>query len=322
MIETGHGRDAARGVPLYSLYGDVRRPTPEMLEGLDVMMVDLQDVGARGYTFAWTMLAVMEACAEKGVPVVVWDRPNPINGADVEGPLLRPDHFSFVGMHEIPIRHGLTLGELARMTKEEKKLDLDLSVRRCPGWRRSFFFEKTGRPWIMPSPNIPGPVTALVYAGMELLEGTNVSEGRGTTRPFEWFGAPFIDSEKLCRKLNSDRLPGVFFRPAAFEPTFDKWRGELCHGAQIHVLEARKYRSVAVAVAVLHTILHEYPREFRFREPPYEYEEQKLPFDILAGGPRLREDLASPASWRDIVRGWEPELKAFRKRREPFLLYR
>ena len=322
MIEVDHSRVtiAGRELPLYSLYGEVRKPTAEMLKGLELMVIDLQDVGARGYTYVWTMLYMLEACGEQGIKVLIIDRPNPIAGEAIEGPLLEKSHFSFVGMHQIPIRHGMTIGELALLMKQEKDLPVDLEVQALDGWQRSYYFDETGLPWIMPSPNIPTLSTALVYPGMELLEGTNLSEGRGTTRPFELFGAPYVDAETLCQSLNRYQLPGVYFRPVAFEPTFDKWQGELCQGAQIHLTDVVEYCPVSTAVTILAEVIRRY-EPFEFLQPPYEYETEKPPFDILAGDDRLRIQLMQGKEPVEIASGWLEGCEAFAKRRQNFLLY-
>ena len=229
-------------IPVYSLYGDHREPTAEMLEGLDVLLVDLQDVGSRYYTFVWTLYLSMRACERCGIAVVVLDRPNPINGVTTEGPVLDPNYKSFVGMHPIPVRHGRTIGELAQQFRDEAFPKCELSVLPMKNWERAMWFDQTGLPWVMPSPNMPTLDTATVYPGMCLFEGTNISEGRGTTRPFEIFGAPFIDAEKLCAELNGLKLPGVFFRENYFQPTFQKFAGQLCGGAQIHVIDRERFQ--------------------------------------------------------------------------------
>ena len=232
-------------IPVYSLYGDHREPTAEMLEGLDVLLVDLQDVGSRYYTFIWTLYLSMRACERCGIAVVVLDRPNPINGVTTEGPVLDPNYKSFVGMHPIPVRHGRTIGELAQQFRDEAFPKCELSVLPMKNWERAMWFDQTGLPWVMPSPNMPTLETATVYPGMCLFEGTNISEGRGTTRPFEIFGAPFIDAEKLCTELNGLKLPGVFFRENYFQPTFQKFAGQLCGGAQIHVIDREQFPAVS-----------------------------------------------------------------------------
>ncbi len=321
MVEVDDSFDSQRQIPIYSLYGKVRRPSKKMLAGIDAMVVDLQDIGTRGYTYVWTMLHTMEACADQGIKVVVIDRPNPINGVDIEGPILQADYFSFVGMHPLPIRHGMTLGELALMLKAEKQLDLELEVKSMPHWQRQYYFEETGYLWVMPSPNIPTPTTALVFPGMELLEGTNLSEGRGTTRPFELFGAPFIDANRLCEQLNAQKLPGVHMRPASFAPTFDKWQGELCHGGQLHITDAGRFQPVRSAIAILHTIIKLHGSDFCFLDPPYEYEEEKQPFDILVGNGSVRAQLLEGTVADTIATSWKAECAEFKKRCRDFLLY-
>jgi len=272
-------------IPVYSLYGEHREPRSEMLEGLDVLLIDLQDVGARYYTFIWTMYLCMRACEKQGVAVVVLDRPNPINGVAVEGPVLDPNYKSFVGMHPIPVRHGKTIGELARQFQDEAFRNCRLSILPIKNWARGMWFDQTGLPWVMPSPNMPTLDTATVYPGMCLLEGTNISEGRGTTRPFEIFGAPFIDAETLCRELNALKLPGVFFREIFFQPTFHKFAGQLCGGAQTHVIDRNQFRPFLTGVEIIRRIRNLYPERFQWKQPPYEYEWKRLPIEVLIGGP-------------------------------------
>src|SRR5712691_7781401 len=238
-------------MPVHSRHGSAREPTAEMLEGLDVLLVDLQDVGARYYTFVWTLFLCLRACATHGLQVVVLDRPNPINGLTTEGPVLDPNYRSFVGLHPLPVRHGLTIGELAQRFRDEAFPNLGLTILAMKNWQREMWFDQTGLPWVMPSPNMPTLDTATVYPGMCLLEGTNISEGRGTTRPFEIFGAPFIDAESFCRELNALRLLGVHFRATWFQPTFQKFAGRLCGGAQLHVLDRNSFRPFATGVEII-----------------------------------------------------------------------
>ena len=300
MIEWEGFEDPLTGLSVYSLYGETRRPTPEMLEDIDTLVVDLQDVGARYYTFIWTLLLCLEACAEAGKRVVVLDRPNPLGGRVLEGPVLDLAFRSFVGMAPIPIRHGLTLGELAVAFRKWFVPAVDLDVVWMEGWRRDMWFDDTGVPWVMPSPNMPTLDTAIVYPGFCLLEGTELSEGRGTTRPFEIFGAPYIDPRRLVQRLEGFDLPGVRFRPLYFEPTFQKHAGKLCGGAQTHVTDRDAFRSVLTAAAVLAAVRELWPQAFRWRRPPYEYEEEKLPFDILAGGTALRLGIDAGRSPSDL----------------------
>jgi uncharacterized protein YbbC (DUF1343 family) len=272
-------------IPVYSLYGENREPTAEMLKGLDILVVDLQDVGSRYYTFVWTLYLSMRACERCGIRVVVLDRPNPINGLTIEGPMLDPNYKSFVGMHPLPVRHGRTIGELAEQFRDEAFPKCEVSVLPMKDWERAMWFDQTGLPWVMPSPNMPTLESATVYPGMCLFEGTNISEGRGTTRPFEIFGAPFIDAEKLCTELNGLKLPGVFFRENYFQPTFQKFAGQLCGGAQIHVIDRESFQSFRVGVEIIEYIRKTYPEHFQWKEPPYEYEWKRRPIEILIGGP-------------------------------------
>lgn len=321
MVEWEGFTDPVTGVPVHSLYGDNRSPTPEMLGEIDVLVVDLQDVGARYYTFIWTLLLVMEACAAAGKRVVVLDRPNPLGGLDREGTVLDPAYRSFVGLAPIPMRHGLTVGELAAWFRDRFAPALDLGVVWMEGWRRSVWFPETGLPWVMPSPNMPTVDTAVVYPGFCLLEGTTLSEGRGTTRPFEIFGAPFIEPETLVRRLAAFDLPGAIFRPVSFEPTFQKHAGRLCGGAQLHVTDRTVFRSVLTATAVLAAIRELWPAGFRWKQPPYEYEHQKLPIDILTGGTGFRTDLEAGRPPREMAGTWRPALDEFDREIAEFLHY-
>ena len=284
MVEWEGYRHPQLGIPIHSLYGEHREPTPAMLDGLDAILVDLSDVGARYYTFVWTLYLCMRAAEKARIPVVVADRPNPINGVTCEGEVLDPDYRSFVGMHPIQVRHAMTIGELAAMFQREAFPDCELFVLPVEGWEREMWHDQTGLPWVMPSPNMPTLDTATVYPGMCLLEATSLSEGRGTTRPFELFGAPFIDSEKLICDLAQDHdLPGVHFRPADFEPTFQKFAGEICHGAQIHVTDRDEFLPLRTAIAIIDVIRRRWPDDFAWKRPPYEYETEKLPIEILTG---------------------------------------
>jgi Uncharacterized protein conserved in bacteria len=272
-------------IPVYSLYGEHREPTAEMLQGIDILLIDLQDIGARYYTFTWTLYLCMRACEKAGVAVVVLDRPNPITGVITEGPILNPDYKSFVGLHPIQVRHGKTIGELAQQFRGEAFSDCQLSVLPMKDWGREMWFDQTGLSWVMPSPNMPSLDTATVYPGMCLLEGTNISEGRGTTRPFEIFGAPFIDAEAFCRDLNDLKLSGVFFRETYFQPTFHKFAGELCGGAQLHIADREKLRPFLTGIEIIKCIRKNYAEQFQWKQPPYEYEWKKLPIEVLIGAP-------------------------------------
>ncbi len=321
MIEWEGFTDKKTGLPVFSLYGRTRKPTHHMLQGLDVLIIDLQDIGARYYTFIWTMSLCMEECEKLGMPVIVLDRVNPIGGHIIEGPVLQKKFKSFVGLHPICIRHGMTIGELALYFKEQFYPKLDLTVIPIKGWNRKMWFNETELPWVMPSPNIPTLDTAIVYPGMCLFEGTILSEGRGTTRPFEIFGAPFIEPEILVQRLKDFKLKGVVFRPLYFTPTFNKFAGKLCGGAQIYVLDREKFKPVLTAIAILLAIKELYPDVNLWRNPPYEYEFEKLPFDILAGSERLRKDIENGTSLKDIEGCWKEELREFEKTRKQYLLY-
>ena len=321
MIETPHGKDAERRVPIYSLYSETRKPTPDMLRGLDALVIDLQDIGARIYTYIYTMANCLEACAAERIPVIVCDRPNPIGGVDVEGETLKAGFESFVGQYRIPMRHGMTIGEIARLFNEEFGLGAALDVVPMEGWRRAMFADDTGLPWVLPSPNMPTVETAVVYPGTVLFEGTMLSEGRGTTRPFELVGAPWIDAERFARDMNALELPGVYFRPAVFEPTFQKHAKTTCGGCQIHVLDRHAFRPVLTGVALIAAFRRADPAKFAWRQPPYEYEREKLTFDILAGSDRLRRQIEGGDPATEIAAGWEPDEESFRKLRERYLLY-
>jgi uncharacterized protein YbbC (DUF1343 family) len=314
-------QDPKTGLPVYSLYGQNLKPTPEMMEEIDLVLFDMQDVGARYYTFIYTLSYVMEACMEHQKEVVVLDRPNPINGVDVEGPVLEPGYESFVGRYPIPIRHGMTVGELAFYFHQEFHLNCRLEVIEMEGWDRNSFYEETGLPWVMPSPNMPTVDAAVVYPGMCLFEATNVSEGRGTTRPFEIFGAPWIDPEKLCRSLEAFELKGVTFRPLYFRPTFNKFHNQLCGGAQMHMTDRRLFRPVKTALSILFVLLRDHAKEFRWKDPPYEFVTDRLPIDVLWGNSWIREDLEKGVNPNDIEQKWQNGLAAFSKIREKYLLY-
>ena len=321
MIETGHGLDKIRRVPVYSLYSETREPTAEMLREVDLLVIDLQDVGTRIYTYIYTMANCLRAARRHGIKVIVCDRPNPIGGVAVEGPMLERGFESFVGLYPIPMRHGMTIGELARLFNEHFGIGADLEVVTMGGWHRGMYSDQTGLPWVLPSPNIPTVDSAVVYPGTVLFEGTNVSEGRGTTRPFELVGAPWMVAEHCADAMNRLELPGVHFRPALFEPTFHKHAKTGCGGCQIHVLDRETFRAVETGVALLGGFRAGDPGQFKWREPPYEYEHDKRPIDILAGSAELREQIDAGRPAREIARSWETGVAEFDKIRRRFLLY-
>jgi uncharacterized protein YbbC (DUF1343 family) len=321
MIETGHAQDEIRRVPVYSLYSETREPTAEMLRDLDVLVVDLQDVGVRIYTYIYTLANCLKAAKRHGLKVIVCDRPNPIGGTQVEGMVLVPGFESFVGMYPIPMRHGMTIGEIARLFNEHFGIGADLEVVAMEGWSREMYWDATGLTWIISSPNIPTFDTTTVYPGGVLFEGTNVSEGRGTTRPFELLGAPWVVAETFADAMNRRQLPGVFFRPALFEPTFHKHAKQGCAGCQVHMRDRRTFRAVETGVALIEAFRAAAPDQFAWKNPPYEYEYDKMPIDCLAGSSALREQIEAGVSAADIARSWESQVAAFMKLRERYLLY-
>lgn len=321
MIEWEGYRDSRTGLQIYSLYGEHRKPTTQMLDGVDLMVIDLPDIGSRYYTFVWTMVLCMEACCRQNIPVMILDRPNPISGSRVEGTVLQPDFSSFVGLYPLPQRHGMTIGEIARYIRGEYFSQLDLKIVDMQGWHRDFYFPDSGLLWVMPSPNMPTWETAMVYPGQCLLEATNISEGRGTTRPFEIFGAPWIDGRKLCHRVNSLGLPGVFFRPIFFAPTFHKYKGKLCQGGFLHVTDRNAFQPVLTTVALLQEIFRFYPHKFQWKRPPYEYEYHHLPIDILAGNQWLRSQIEEGTPLDHIQACLEQDVKTFLPVREKYLSY-
>jgi uncharacterized protein YbbC (DUF1343 family) len=324
LIGIADGTETFGGERIVSLYGttvDSLRPRPEQLADLDLILIDLPDVGSRYYTFQASMLKCLEAAASAGLRVVVLDRPNPLGGDTIEGPIIQPGFESFVGEHAIPIRHGLTLGELARLYVAERKLQCDLQVIPCSGWKRSMSFEETGLPWVLPSPNMPALETARVYPGQCLLEGTNLSEGRGTTRPFEICGAPWIDKDRLLGRLEARKLPGVVFRPIHFRPTFQKFAGTTCAGVQIHVTDHRAFQPVRASLCLLHALRLESLEQFQWRTATYEFVSDKPAIDLLFGSDRERKLLEAGADADAIAANWTAEETAFRERRKAYLLY-
>jgi uncharacterized protein YbbC (DUF1343 family) len=292
-----------------------------MLHGLDALVIDLQDVGTRIYTYIYTMANCLRAARKHGVKAIVCDRPNPIGGVAVEGPMLVGGFESFVGQYPIPMRHGMTIGELARLFNTEFGIGADLEVIPMEGWRRDMYFDATGLPWVMPSPNMPTLDTALVYPGSVLFEGTNVSEGRGTTRPFEIVGAPWVGAESFAESMNRAGLAGVRFRPVVFEPTFQKHARTACGGVQMHVIDRQAFAPVETGVALIAAFRAAGPDRFAWRAPGYEYEHEKMPIDILAGSPELREQIESGVGAHDIARSWTPSVAAFKKTRDRLLMY-
>ena len=321
LVLVGHEKDSLTGLPVMSLYGRRLDPDPRALHGLDALVVDLQDVGARYYTYNWTMALAMKAAARVHLPVIVLDRPNPLGGERLEGNWPEAGWSSFVGLYPLPIRHGMTMGELAGYLNNKHELGCDLTVVPMLGWRRGMAWEDTGLPWVAPSPNMPTPDTARVYPGGCLVEGTNLSEGRGTTRPFEWIGAPYLDGPRLARALERRGLPGVRFRPVGFEPAFHKWKSQRCGGVQVHVTDAARFKPFATYLALIAEARRQAPRHFRWRRPPYEFERVRLPMDLLCGGPAIRRALERGVPLARLETSWRPDLVRFARERRPYLLY-
>lgn len=321
MIEWEGDHDERTGIPVYSLYGQTREPSDEMLAGVDLLVVDLQDLGARYYTFIWTMSLCMKACERLQIPVMVLDRPNPIGGLQTEGPMLQESLTSFVGLHPIPTRHGMTIGELAKHFQSAYYRALKLDVVTMEGWSRSDYFDDLDLKWVPPSPNVPVVDTAVVYPGMCLLEGTSLSEGRGTTRPFETFGAPWLDGWKLASALNDLQISGAHFRPVQFQPTFNKFHGELCNGCFLHVTDRRSFEPVLAAIAILRESLRQSGGRFAWKEPPYEYEHEKRPIDILFGRPDMADMVVGDAPLNEIRHALVQDAAGFEEQRKAALLY-
>ena len=313
MIESDHLEDAATGLPVFSLYGETRKPTEAMLAPIDILLVDLQDVGTRVYTFIYTLSYCLEAAREAGIQVVVLDRPNPVDGVHVEGNLLHTDCASFVGRYPIPMRHGLTIGELARLFNTVYGIGCDLETIAIQGWDRRMLYQETGLPWVAPSPNLPTPAAALVYPGQVIWEGTNISEGRGTTQPFELFGAPFLEPDRLLAACDSELLQGAVLRPVVFEPTANKWSGQPCRGFQIHVTDASAYRPYALSLGLYQAIYRLYPEQFAYKQPPYEYEYERLPMDLILGDREIRAQIETGIPIGEMERKWSPSLNAFKE---------
>lgn len=317
--------DASLALPEWiSLYGSDAAslfPNPSDLRKIDILAVDLVDVGSRYYTFQASMLYCMKVASAQSLPVLVLDRPNPLGCRVVEGPMLEEGWGSFVGVHPIPTRHGMTIGELARFYQGELGLEGELEVIACEGYSRDLWQDQTTVPWVMPSPNMPTLDTAIVYPGQCLLEGTNLSEGRGTTRPFEIIGAPWLDADRTTGSLNGLGLPGVLFRPVHFKPTFQKWRGQLCGGVQLHVTDREKFRSVRAGLAILQLLRDQDPTLFGWRTETYEFVSDRLAIDLLFGRDRERLAMEQNTPWSDIASGWEKEEHGFLATRRPYLIY-
>ncbi len=318
MIESNHYMDEVTSLPVYSLYGDVRKPTREMFADIDLLLIDLMDVGTRVYTFIYTMAYCLQAAKEYGKEVMVLDRPNPIGGELVEGNILEKEYTSFVGLYPLPMRHGMTIGEVARYFNDG--IDSALYVVSMQGWRRQMYFTDTHLPWVFPSPNMPAPATAIVYPGQVIFEGTNVSEGRGTTLPFELFGAPYLDHQRILQYLARYDLPDCIVRPLLFQPTSGKWATENCNGFQLHVTGS-SFRPYRTSLVLLQAIMIVHEGAFGYKQPPYEYEYEKLPMDIILGSKTLRQQLERGEDVVSLERKWQDELDDFMVKRSRYLLY-
>lgn len=317
----GHGTDPRTGLPVFSLYGATRAPTAEMLAGVDVLVYDVQDVGSRFYTFISTLYCILRTACQRGVPVVVLDRPNPINGLAVEGPSIAPGFESFVGIAPMPIRHGMTVGELARFFNAEYRLGAELTVVAMQGWRREMWFDGTGLPWVPTSPAMPHLSTATAYPVTCLIEGTNLSEGRGTALPFEVIGAPWLDGYALADALNRLALPGVRFRPTQFEPSASKHAGSVCQGVQLHVTDRDAFRPVRTGLHLLATLRALCPAHFAWASYPRADGTAQFTIDRLTGSAVVRAALDAGTPAAEVAAGWAADEATFRAQRQPYLLY-
>jgi uncharacterized protein YbbC (DUF1343 family) len=321
MVESDDMIDPSLGIPVFSLYGQTRKPEKRMLEPIDILIIDLQDVGTRVYTFIYTMSYCLEAAKKFGKNVVVLDRPNPISGRMTEGNLLSSECNSFVGRYPLPMRHGLTMGELSLLFNNEYGIGCSLEVIPMRDWKRDMFFKDTGLPWISPSPNLPSPVSAMVYPGQVLWEGTNISEGRGTALPFETFGAPFINPDLLLSTFGGNKLPGITLRPVVFEPTSNKWKGSACKGLQLHVTDPYKFRPYITGLKLLQAVISRYGNLFGWKRPPYEYEFERHPIDLIIGNVDIRRRIENLDEIEAIEKSWGNDLRAFEKNSRRFHLY-
>jgi len=320
MIESSHFMEPCLNIPVYSLYNKTRIPTHEMFDQIDVLLVDIQDVGTRVYTFIYTLSYCLEVAVKLGKKVVILDRPNPIGGTQIEGNILTPAYASFVGRFPIPMRHGLTIGEISHFFNQEFQMGCDLSVIPMTGWKRRMYWQDTGLFWIPPSPNLPTPQSCIVYPGQVIFEGTNISEGRGTTLPFEQFGAPFLDTDKI-KPLADKFIKGAFLRPVNFEPTSGKWQGIVCRGFQIHITSKKEFKPYFSSLMLLQLIIKNHADEFTFKAPPYEYEYDKMPIDLILGSKKLRTQLTGSVDVSLLSNQWKDELKIFSAISGKYYLY-
>lgn len=321
MVETEHAFDPDLKVPVWSLYSQNREPSPEMFDLIDVLIIDLQDVGTRVYTFATSMFHCMRIASELGKKIIVLDRPNPLGGTILEGNLLQEEFYSFVGVFGLPMRHGLTMAEMARALRAAFKMDCDLEWVPMKGWQRAMQWQDTGLRWVMPSPNMPIAETARVYPGQVMWEGTNLSEGRGTCRPFEIFGAPYLDTKRIRECLPPEVLKGCILQEISFRPTFHKWAEEICRGFMLHVLDSHAFRPYLLSIALLEAVIQTHGSEFAWKEPPYEYVFDRMPIDLILGDASLRRGVESGMDPLELKEMWGPPLEEFDHWRSPYLLY-
>jgi len=321
MIESEDFVDPVTRLPVFSLYGTTREPSVELLNKIDTFVVDLQDIGSRVYTFMYTLANCMRSAKEHGKKVVVLDRPNPVGGELLEGNTLEKEFASFVGQFPLCVRHGMTMGELARMFNKAFAINCDLEVVPVKGWKRGQYGDAWGRDWVPPSPNIPNLTSAIIFSGMVFFEGTNISEGRGTTKPFEFIGAPYIKPDALAEAMNRMKLPGVYFRPIFFQPTYQKHMGKICGGVQIHVTQRKTFNAFRSGLYLLDQIASTHPGDFEWKKPPYEYEYERMPIDLIAGTSKVREAIDQGEGVKAFDKECTQELKEFAKLRKQFLLY-
>lgn len=321
MIESGHFRDPDLNIPVFSLYSETRVPTADMFDPIDTLVIDIQDVGTRVYTFIYTISYCLETAAKLGRSVVILDRPNPVGGLQVEGNILEEACASFVGRYPIPMRHGMTIGEITAYINTTQKIGCDLTVIPMQGWTRDMYWQETGLVWIPPSPNLPTPLSAMVYPGQVIFEGTNLSEGRGTTLPFEQFGAPYVDTRTLIQAVK-DRLKGIVLRPLCFQPTSGKWQNQTCKGVQIHIMDRDEYKPYLCSLILLQEIMRTHPNGFQFKAPPYEYEFERLPMDLILGSRNLRKNIEKMNDPVELEKAWQRPLQEFRQESQDFYIYK
>ncbi len=320
MIESEHSNETNLGIPVFSLYSETRIPTKDMFDLIDCLIIDLQDVGCRVYTFIYTISFCLEKAAQYNKKVIILDRPNPIGGVAVEGNILEEEYTSFVGRFPIPMRHGMTVGEISSYFNKAFDINCDLEIIKLQGWKRELYYSDTNLDWILPSPNLPTPESCVVYPGQVIFEGTNISEGRGTTIPFEQFGAPYIDSFEIANKV-TDKIKGAYLRPVKFEPVAGKWGKKTCNGFHIHVYDKNIFKPYKTSLILLQEIIRRCKDDFKFKSPPYEYEYKKLPMDLILGSSEIRKKIENMEDIDIIEQSWQKDLNNFIKTSKEFYLY-